>query len=184
MATRNTTKTTKAQTEKAVEVEETVENKPTKVSAPKRSVKLPNDMLVECKNITMGKLIYISNKQNGYKLVWSEPGDVEEIELGELISMRNSQPAFFTKNWIGIDDIDVLKYLKVDKYYEGLPTFEDYEKLLTSSLDDLRVALSNMSEGAKETLAVKATEMINDGTIDSVKTVKYLCEALNLMIED
>lgn len=179
MATRNTTKKTED------DVSETVqETKPTKVSSPKKRKKLPADMLVECKNITMGKLIYISKKQNGYEIVWSNPGDIEEIELGELMSMRNSQPRFFTQNWIGIEDEDVLRYLKVEKYYNGVPSFEDYDDIFTKPLDEIKVIIANLPAGIKETLGYKAAELINDGTIDSVKTVKYLCEAFSLVVEE
>lgn len=184
MAQRNTTKTVKETEATTNTIEPIQENKPVKVSNPKKKKKLPADMLVECKNITMGKLIYISKKQNGYEIVWSNPGDVEEIELSELMSMRNSQPRFFTQNWIGIEDEDILRYLKVEKYYKGVPSFEDYDDIFLKPLDELKVVIANLPSGIKETLSYKASELINDGTIDSMKTIKYLCEAFGLVIEE
>lgn len=160
------------------------EKKPNKVRVNKRKQKLPADMLVECQNITMGKLTYKSNRQNGYKIVWSNPGDIEEIELGELVSMRNSQPKFFSKNWIGIDDPEVIEYLGIGKYYEGVPAFEDYDKIFFQPIEDMKVTIANLPRGVKKTLAIKAADMINDGTIDSMKTIKYLCEAFDLMIDE
>ena len=186
MATRNTPKTTKETTQEEVveAVENATENKPVKVSNTRKKKKLPADTLVECKNITMGKLIYISKKQNGYEIIWSNPGDIEEIELGELMSMRNSQPRFFTQNWIGIEDEDILRYLGVEKYYEGVPSFDDYDDIFTKPLDELKEIIAKMPKGIKETLSFKASELINYGTIDSMKTIKYLCEAFGLVIEE
>lgn len=175
--TENTTATA------AVEAEAD-EKKPVKVKPVKKRQKLPNDMLVECRNITMGKLTYKSYRQNGYKIVWNEPGDVEDIELGELVSMRNSQPKFFSKNWIGIEDPEILEYLGVAKYYKGVPNYEDFENIFLQPLEDMKVAIANLPQGIKKTLGIKAAEMINDGTIDSVKTVKYLCEAFDLLIDE
>lgn len=169
----------------AIAVEtEVAEKKPVKVKPVKRRQKLPNDTLVECRNITMGKLTYKSYKQNGYKIVWNEPGDIEEIELGELMSMRNSQPKFFTKNWIGIEDPEILEYLGVAKYYKGVPDYDDFENIFLQPFEDMKVAVANLPQGIKRTLGIKAAEMINNGTIDSVKTVKYLCEAFDLLIDE
>ena len=192
MATRNTTKTTKS--EKEIETvasvdEEVVESQPkttkkkTKVSTPKRREKLPSDMLVECQNLTAGKLIYISKRQNGYKIVWSNPGDVEEIELGELITMRNSQPKFFSKNWVGMDE-EILRYLGVDTYYKNIPSFEDFDGVFELPLEEMQVALSNLPKGLHDTFAYKASELINSGAIDSVKTIRYLCEVFGLEIDN
>lgn len=163
---------------------EVAEKKPVKVKPAKRRQKLPSDTLVECRNITMGKLTYKSYKQNGYKIVWNEPGDIEEIELGELMSMRNSQPKFFTKNWIEIEDPEILEYLGVTKYYKGVPNYDDFENIFLQPFEDMKVAIANLPQSIKKTLGIKATEMINNGTIDSVKTVKYLCEAFDLLIDE
>ena len=181
------TKKTETATEKTTAKNSTPvveDKKPEKVKVSKRKQKLPADTLVECQNITMGKLTYKSNRQNGYKIVWSNPGDIEEIELGELVSMRNSQPKFFSKNWIGIDDPEIIEYLGVGKYYEGVPAFEDYENIFFQPIDEMKVTIANLPKGVKKTLAIKAADMINNGTIDSMKTVKYLCEAFDLIIDE
>lgn len=191
MATRNTAKTTKStkEVETVAPVEEEIvetkatTKKKTKVTTPKRREKLPNDMLVECQNLTAGKLIYISKRQNGYKIVWSNPGDVEEIELGELITMRNSQPKFFSKNWVGMDE-EILRYLGVDTYYKNIPSFEDFDGVFELPLEEMQVALSNLPKGLHDTFAYKASELINSGAIDSVKTIRYLCEVFGLEIDN
>lgn len=185
MAIKKNEKITETASEKSVKPEVLAkEETPKKVRVSKRRQKLPADMLVECQNMTMGKLIYKSTRQNGYMIVWSNPGDIEEIELSELVSMRNSQIRFFTQNWIGIDDPEVVEYLGIGKYYEGVPAFEDYESIFFQPIDDMKVTIANLPKGAKKTLGIKAAEMINDGTIDSMKTVKYLCEAFDLMIDE
>ena len=191
MATRNTAKTTKStkEVETVAPVEEEVvetkatTKKKTKVTTPKRREKLPNDMLVECQNLTAGKLIYISKRQNGYKIVWSNPGDIEEIELGELITMRNSQPKFFSKNWVGIDE-DILRYLGVDGYYKNIPSYEDFDGVFELPLEEMQVTLNSLPKGLHDTFAYKASELINSGKIDSMKTIRYLCEVFELEIDN
>ena len=75
--------------------------------------KITNSTMVECKNGVHGPLIYISSRTAGYMIEWEEFGEVQEIEYGELVAMRGSQPRFFRDNWILIEDADVLKALGV-----------------------------------------------------------------------
>lgn len=153
----------------------------TKKSAPK---KLSLDMMVACTNMTSGSLIYVSSRQMGYKIEWEHEGDVEYIELGELVTMRNSQRAFFEKGWISIDDPEVIRFLRVDNYYKGMPSVEDYENLFTKSDDEIKVVIESVAPGFKEIIANKAYQMINDGVIDSRKTIAMLKEELGLDIEE
>ena len=107
----NTEKTTAAKktvTKKAATKETAVNKTPTIKEEPVRRKQIPLDTMVACTNLFPGTLIYISRKQNGYEITWENQGDVDYLELGELVSMRNSQRAFFEKNWIGIDDDDIL----------------------------------------------------------------------------
>lgn len=152
----------------------------TQKSTPK---KLPLDMMVACTNMTSGSLIYISSRQMGYKIEWEREGDVEYIELAELVTMRNSQRAFFEKGWISIDDPKVIQFLRVDNYYKGMPSIEDYEDLFTKSDDEIKAVIESVAPGFREIIANKAYQMINDGVIDSRKTIAMLKEELGLDIE-
>ena len=186
MATRNTKNKTETESTniEASEIKTEEIKKPTRVkNTRKKKEKIPGDTLVDVQNITMGKLIYISSRQNGFKVTWSNPGDIEEIELSELMTMRNSQPRFFTNNWIKVDD-DILRYLGMEKYYKNVPSFEDFDDIFNLPLDEMKVAISNLPAGMKDTFSFKASELINSGEIDSVKVVKYLCEVFNLIPDE
>lgn len=151
-----------------------------KVEAVPAEKKIPLNTEVACTNLTNGVLIYISKKQMGYQVRWNEPGDVEYIELGELISMRNSQRAFFEKSWIGIDDPDIIKFLKVEQYYKNVIDLEDAEDFFNQSNEQIASKLEKMSEGYRENVKNKAIEMINNDEIDSIKKVKFLKEYFGL----
>lgn len=109
--------TTKSTTSKGVATSNTTKGATTKKASTSECKKvghkqLPLDTMVACTNMTSGKLIYISTRQMGFTIEWEHEGDVEYIELGELVTMRNSQRAFLKR--IGLQ----LKTLKLKSSYE------------------------------------------------------------------
>lgn len=142
--------------------------------------KIPLNTEVACTNLTNGKLIYISKKQLGYQVVWQNPNDVEYIELGELVSMRNSQRAFFEKGWLGIDDPDIIKFLKVEQYYKNIINLEHIEDFFNLPNNKIEEKLKNMSDGYRENIKNKAIDMIKNDEIDSIKKVKFLKEIFGI----
>ena len=165
----------------------TVDNKTAETTNTTSTVKqkkdIPLNTLVACTNLTMGKLVYVSKKQVGYSVVWENPGDVDYLELSELVSMRNSQRAFFENNWIGIDDPDVVDYLNVGNYYSEALDFENLSSFMDLSVDEMREKFAHMSQGTKETLKVKVVQMLANKEIDSLKKIDFLKENLGIIAD-
>ena len=118
------------------------DNIPPSASTPSKAikstaVKLPLDTLVRVINGHTGRLVYKSKKNTGFKVVFEKFGDFDEMELSELLSAKNSQPKFFSKNWFLIEYKDVLEYLRVGKYYENALTFEEFEGIFDKSDEEL-----------------------------------------------
>lgn len=147
-----------------------------------RTVKkdIPLDTMVACTNLTPGTLVYISKRQMGYQITWDEPGDVDYLELSELVSMRNSQREFFEKNWLGIDDPEIVEYLNIGQYYSNALDFENINAFVDLSVDEMQEKLRYMPAGTKETLKVKVTQMIANDEIDSLKKINFLKESLGI----
>ena len=76
--------TTKAKTKAKTNTEKKIENKEKDVKTLNVATrpKLDPSYLVECVNMTQGKLVYIS-KKTGIKIVWGGFGDLEILELSE-----------------------------------------------------------------------------------------------------
>ena len=140
---------------------------------------IPLNTMVECVNLTRGKLIYISSKSMGYQVTWGTYGDSEPIELSELMSMRNSQKAFFENNWITMDD-DIIRYLGVEAYYTNVPKTEDFDSIFNKSPKEIIETVSKFSKGLKETIAIRAVELIESGELDSRKSIDALEKALSI----
>lgn len=83
-----------------------------------------------------------------------------------------------------IEDPEVKKFLRVNAYYDGIPSMDDYEDLFNKPDSEILKILKGVPDGFKEILANKASKMISDGTIDSRKTIALLKSELNLDIEE
>lgn len=183
------TRTTKASSGKAstktaekAKTDVVTENDTTKEVAPKRVIQ--NDTPVICKNGTRGNLIYKSSRNLGYEVEWNEFGEEQEISFGELLAMRGSQRRFFEENWILIEDPEVIKKLGVERYYKNIPSAENFDKIFSLSPEELKVKVSGMSDGMKDSVRIRAKELIDEGVIDSRATIKAISEAVGKDIEE
>ena len=186
--TKKTTTAKKTETKDTVKASEAkaedkiidIEKKPLKTRKTRR--KLPLDMLVEVTNGYAGKLNYVSKKNAGYSIVFDSFGQKDEMELGELVSARNSQKRFFTDNWFLIDDVEVLEYLNVAKFYENSFTAENFDNIFEMSEDEILKVVPTMTTGQKNTLIYRTKQLVEEGKLDSLKTIDALEKALETEI--
>ena len=149
-----------------------------KVADKKQAREIKNDTPVVCKNGTRGNLIYKSTRNLGYEVEWSEFGEEQQIEFGELLVMRGSQRRFFEDNWIIIEDQNVLKRLGVERFYKDVPEIEKFDELFKEDPDMLKEKISGMSAGMKDSVRIRAKELIMDGKIDSMAVIKAVGDAV------
>lgn len=178
-------KTKKATTKKAeaIEAEVLTESTASSNTSTKKSYKVKTEldpnMMVTVKNAFNGTLIYISRK-TGEQFVWEQFGDEQEMELGELKNARNSSKAFFENNWFSIDDQEVLEWLNVSKYYENALTADNFDDVFSKSPEELEELINELSNGQKRTLVYRSKQLIDDGVIDSIKTINTLEKCLGV----
>lgn len=146
--------------------------------------KITNDTMVECKNGVHGPLIYVSGRNAGYVVEWEDFGEVQDIDYGELLIMRGSQPRFFRDNWILIEDAEVLKKLGVDRYYKNALTTENFDDVFHWSAADIRSKVPEMSAGMRDSIRVRAKELVKSGELDSRSVIKALNEVLHCDLEE
>ena len=174
-----TTKKVKTATEK-----ETDEIKTTQTKTTKKPAKVKLDEFVDVQSCMVGKLVWKS-KKTGYKLTWDSYGDINPMQVSDLLDMRNDSKYMFIANWVvllGDRADEILKYLQVDKYYKDVLTPEDLEEIVTGDPKDLEAALKTMKDSAKEALVYKARQLYRDGELDSAKTIKAVREATGVDI--
>lgn len=168
---------TKAQT---VEIEDVVEEvvKPEPKLIMKKK-QIDRDQLVPCRNVTVGKLIYVS-KKTGLNTLWMNYDDVEFIDVGELLTMKASQPKFLTEPWLVIDDEDVVEYLGLKHLYAKLADVEDLDNFFSKSHTEMESILEKLPNGTKNSIISRARQLVEDGTLFDNRKIKVLEKSLKV----
>lgn len=138
---------------------------------------------ITVRNGFQGVLIYTS-KRTGEKFQWESFGDEQDIELRELKNAKNSSKKFFENNWFMFDEDWVLEYLGVKNLYRGALKLDEFDDVFTKDADEIEKIINGMSNGQKRSLAYRARMFIEDGTIDSVKSIKVLEKSLGIELVD
>ena len=154
--------------------------------ATNKAIRIPLDTIVPVVCNVNGGAIYVSKKATGYIVEWDSFGDIEYIELGELVSMRNTDRRFFEDNWIVLEDVDdytsveLYNFLKVGKYYEKYYTPETIDSIFDLEPSTLIRTVSELSSGMKSTIAARAKTKIDAKELDYNNKIEALETALNV----
>lgn len=189
--TKKTTKTTTSpktnqSSEKAVAevVENTIKNtnedarvEESPIVSYKAKKAIPMDAMVMVRSAVNGTLIYVSKRTNGYTETWSALGEEIPMEMAELYSMKNTDRAFFTENWIEVDPV-VLRDLQMERFYENSVSVADLDKVFEMTGDELRNAIRRMKENTKNAFALEAMRRVENGELDNFRTISVIEEEL------
>lgn len=144
----------------------------------KTKEKIPLDATVMVKNATAGRLVYVSKHLIGYTIFWESFGEEVPIEMSELYYMKNTDPKFFTENWIEVD-LAVLRDLQMDRYYTNAITIDEINQMFELDTDILIGKVKNAKKSIQNTIGIKAMEMIKDGRLTNINTISALEKALD-----
>jgi len=168
---------------KEVELEKTIEKTMEVKQTIKREIpKFSLDELVRVISLRNNKLTYVSKSQIGYQLEWDEYGSEQWIEYRELMSMKNSQTAFFKKNWI-LCDYDVLQSLRVDQYYKDMIDLENIDSIFNLTPEEIEQVISVSSVGIKQIILDKALEFYKSERLYDSRIIKMLKDKFDYDLE-
>lgn len=139
--------------------------------------------IVTVRNGFYGKLVYES-KKTGETFIWDEFGAEQDMEIGELRNARNSNRKYFENNWFMFDEAWIVDYLGVSRYYNFAISVDDFDSLFAKPVNELKDAISKLSEGQKQSVAFRARQMVANGEIDSNKTIAALEKSLGIELID
>lgn len=132
-----------------------------------------------------GLLTYTSPK-TGEVFVWDEFGAVQEMELGELRTARNSARAFYENNWFMFDDEYkwVVDYIGVSQFYKNAISLDDFDNIFSKTPKEIEAIVSEMSAGQKQSLVYRARQKVVDGEIDSRRVIAALEKSLGITLDE
>lgn len=186
---KNNTAAKKAESTPEIEVAVAVVQEPTPepipAPAPAKEKQVDMNMYIPVINGSHGKLVYISRHTNE-KFVWDEFGAEQDMQLLELKSAKSSAKDFFINNWFMFkpEDAWVINYLGLDQYYKNAIGIDGFDNLFASSPAAIKSRIAKLSAGQKDSVAVRARQLMADGEIDSNKVIKALEESLGINLTD
>ena len=183
MATRSNTAGTKA-AKQADAADKKAEAAPVE-SVEKKPVVRDIDVhqSVPVKSGFQGMLIYRS-RRTGEEFIWKSFGDEQEMELQELKNAKASNKGFFENNWFMFGDeyAWVIDWLGVNGFYRNALKVDDFDDIFRLPPDKIRDAAKALPEGQKSSLGYRARQLVADGTIDSIKAITALEDALGVQL--
>lgn len=173
-------KVTKQKDESIEDVKEVKEpEKPSKTRERKKKIEIDRNEMIACRSTTDGRLVYLSPRTRE-QYIWAKYGAIQFIDMGELLSMQASSPGFLHNVRFVIDDDEAAEYLGLNKFYETVFQVEDLGKFLKKSYSELEEALPKLPEGLRDSVASKARVMVEDGTLDSRRTIQLIEKILKV----
>lgn len=137
-----------------------------------------------------GELNYISRK-TGFSVTWKTFNSRQPVKLEELITMRNNDDVkFYKRNWIIIEGFqapeykdvysveEILAFLNVTEFYKDSLCPNNLDDVFKLPPEKIEESVPNMSSGVKNSIIIRANELIENGELDSRKVILSLEKAL------
>jgi hypothetical protein len=154
---------------------------PTKEKNIRRKEMLDKQMLVPIMNVTNGRLIYQSRK-TGSEFQFERYGDIEYIELYELLTMRSSQRKFLDEPFVIVLDDDVADYLGLTNNYRKLTHATEIDGIFDLPLEHYTDVIKSAPKGLAHLIVSKAKEKLENKQLDSVQKVQVIEDIYNVEI--
>ena len=135
---------------------------------------------IPCRSITSGGL-YMSGIKSHILYEWADNGDITEVEYQDIVAAIRSNVSYISKPYFIIEDEDIIaQFPQLDKIYASMYSIKDLKDVLTKTTPSgMKTTILSLPEGAKESIKNIASQMISNGTLDSVQKIKIIDEIFN-----
>lgn len=154
-----------------------------KAEPKKERRKVNHSDTVTVMNTTTGKVMYRSRK-TGAEWVFTEYGDTDQIEVGELVAMKNAHPKYVKEPWLLILDDDVVDFLGLSKIYNNVLDPDELDDFFKLPEDKMKVILEGSPRGMKQLIVGTARQKLKNGTFDSVRKKNLIEETFDIQLEE
>uniref|UniRef100_A0AB39C701 Carrier domain-containing protein n=1 Tax=Bacillus phage KoopaTroopa TaxID=3234046 RepID=A0AB39C701_9CAUD len=148
-----------------------------------KNKKINDSDLIPVMNGLMGGLYYHSERTNR---AWEfkDFGQEDNIEYGELLTLRNRAPRMLTEGMLIVLDEEVQKEFGLVDLYEHILTKENIDLVFEKPFDEIVKLIDAMPKGTQKTFVDKAQEKFTEGSLDSMKLIKYIEQKFGFSLED
>lgn len=141
--------------------------------------KLNRDYLVTVMNYTTGRVSYES-KLSGQTWNFLEFGQTDEIEMGELIRIKNSHPRYLNEPWLYILNETAIKQLGLSDMYTKLLKPEELDRFFDLTVEKIKDVLEKAPKGFRELIIDLSNKKIKDKTLFDIRKIKAIEDVLDI----
>jgi len=162
-------------------------------TSKKKKLTLNDSVSITVSNNLPNSLIYINHK-TGDLYTW-EVGDTQDLYVSDIRAMKSNQRKFLEDNWISIEGIadknedyegvevdEILDALQISQYYKNKLYPKNLNEIFNWKNDEIKLKVPKMPKSIKQSIVIKANDLIKSGIIDSISKVKALEEALDCQL--
>lgn len=132
--------------------------------------------LILCRNVSASWLKLIG--KSGISYVWNATGDVCEVEYGDLWAKKAARAESLYKPYIVIEDDELLeqpRWKDLKQFYEEkVYGLDNIDQIISVPASSLEAVLNEISDGMRKAVAVRASVMVEEGLLDSIKKIKII----------
>ena len=172
----NTTRTKKA------EAEAPAENEAVKAAPKKAPRKFAMDDPILCKSVTYGELL-LPGKKSQLLYTWANYGDATEVEYQDLQALRSTRSAYLNAPYFVIEDEELLEQWPEFKALYDKVAAVDVDHLFSLPINQFKKRLREIPVGFKDSVKNIASDMVRNGSLDSLAKINALDEILGTDIK-
>lgn len=109
-----------------------------------------------------------------------EYGDIQEIKIGELMTMKSSQPRILNECWLMILDEDVVEAMGLSKLYKNVITIDKADELFSLSAEKIEEVLSKSPKIVKENIGRLVKQRVDNGEWESLTKLSAIEKTLGV----
>lgn len=172
--------TTKKVEEKKVEKKEIKKKEVSKIQEKIKKVReLDREEYVPVMNNTTSNLFF-KHPNCLTTLDMYEYGDIQEMKIGELMTMKASQPRILNECWLMILDEDVVEAMGLSKLYKNIITIDKADELFSLSAEKIEEVLSKSPKIVKENIGKLVKQRVDNGEWESLTKLNAIEKVLGV----
>lgn len=136
--------------------------------------KFASDDRIPCKSVLSGKTHLIGKRTN---MIYTFLGrsDTIGIEYQDLVAEVRAGTKLLFYPMIVIEDQDFInEFPKLKEFYKKLYPVTDLKKLLKRPIQEIQAILPNLPIGVIDSMKSVAADMVRNGELDSISTIRAL----------
>lgn len=113
-----------------------------------------------------------------------EYGDIQEIKIGELMTMKSGQPRILNECWLMILDEDVVEAIGLSELYKNVITIDKVDELFSLSAEKIEEILSKSPRIVKENIGGIVKQRVDNREWESLTKLSAIEKALGVKFSE